>query len=235
MNDLVRYIKLRFEIQHLFPSGVTKGTNDSARAAQRLLKSVKFDFESIGNKMALLASSDMHDALRNTPPSVQQAFVDARFGWNTQNSVVNSPGGPPSPAAHPEYNRFVIDVLSQLSRDAHQFKWDTTARERAVFDFHRYVAKINFEGIPPVQGTLSETFTRGWEAFREGRDYAALNIDGAQAIDDVKSAFDIDTIDKGTGKNEGCCMNPMTRHAPNTGAWSILKHSRRPCDHAAAG
>lgn len=57
MTDGTRYINLRFEIQHLFPSEIGKA--DAAVDARRLLNSINFDLESRGNKMALLASPAM--------------------------------------------------------------------------------------------------------------------------------------------------------------------------------
>lgn len=63
MIDVFRYINLRFEIQHLFPTEVGSGIGDDARDARRLLASINFDLESKGNKLALLASPGMRDAL----------------------------------------------------------------------------------------------------------------------------------------------------------------------------
>ncbi|MEP2235269.1 hypothetical protein [Hyphomonas sp.] len=69
MIDIVRYIQLRFEIQHLFPTQVRTSVSDpNAVIANQFLADVGFNLESSGNKMALLASPDMRDALRNTPP-----------------------------------------------------------------------------------------------------------------------------------------------------------------------
>lgn len=136
MIDIVRYIQLRFEIQHLFPTQIRTNVSDpNAVIANQFLADVGFNLESSGNKMALLASPDMRDALRNTPPSVQQAFVDAGFNWNIQNSAVGSLGGPSTPDAHPNYNRFIIDTLAGLSNEADFAGWDTTARERAAQGF----------------------------------------------------------------------------------------------------
>ena len=95
MSDISRYVNLRFEIQHLFPSEIRSNTSDAnAVRANQFLVDVGFDLESRGNKMALLATPAMRDALLNAPEAVQQAFRDAGFGFNTQNSYRN-------PNAHP--------------------------------------------------------------------------------------------------------------------------------------
>lgn len=44
MSDLFRYINLRFEIQHLFPSEIRN--NPDAEDARRLLTSINFNLES---------------------------------------------------------------------------------------------------------------------------------------------------------------------------------------------
>lgn len=192
MTDGTRYINLRFEIQHLFPSEIGKA--DAAVDARRLLNSINFDLELRGNKMALLASPAMRDALRNAPESVQQAFTDAGFGWNTQKSLGN-------PNAHPEYNEFIIATLGALSNEADIADWDTTARERAVFDFHRYITQINFEGFPPVQGTSAQVFAEGWALFRGGKDYSDVSTYDESVIDAYKNSYDVTLIDQGTGDN----------------------------------
>ncbi|TIX51885.1 hypothetical protein [Alteraurantiacibacter aquimixticola] len=57
MSDTTRYINLRFEIQHLFPSEIRTSTADAnAIRANQLLVDIGFDLEARGNKMALLNS-----------------------------------------------------------------------------------------------------------------------------------------------------------------------------------
>jgi hypothetical protein len=70
---------------------------------------VRFSLESRGNKLALLARSNVRDAILNAPESVWQALANAGFGRNTQNSYR-------MPSAHPEYNRFNIEALNDNIR-----------------------------------------------------------------------------------------------------------------------
>ena len=76
--------------------------------------------------------------MRNTPPAVQRALIKAGFGWNTQNSEVNSPGGPARPnEVHPAYNAFTIKALNRLAIEAGENDWSQQAKERAGFDLLR--------------------------------------------------------------------------------------------------
>jgi hypothetical protein len=128
-----------FEIQHIFPSEIWSGTSQEAIAARALLQSLGFDAEARGNKIALLRNAATRDALLGGPPDILQAFKDAGFGLNLQNSLGN-------PNAHPGYNAFIIETLSNLSLRAENEGWDATAKQRAVFDLFDYVDGINKSG-----------------------------------------------------------------------------------------
>ena len=77
MSDTARELLLRFEIQHIFPSEIRTQDSVAADRARGLLASIGFNFESRCNKMALFSSPEMRDAMRNAPPAVQQALVNA--------------------------------------------------------------------------------------------------------------------------------------------------------------
>lgn len=200
MTDAARDLLLQWEIQHIFPRELAN--NPDAAAGRALLDSIGFNLESRGNKMALFSSEEMRDAMRNTPPAIQEALIKSGFGWNTQNSKVGSPGGPTRPdLVHPNYNAFAIEALNDLAVEAERADWDQQAKERAVFDLHRFMTRMNFDGVPPVQGTSQDIFRDAWDAFRNGRDYKNLSaIDRAQ-IDAFRSEYNATPIDDGVKGN----------------------------------
>ncbi|MGL5838596.1 MAG: hypothetical protein ACRCY3_08865, partial [Sphingorhabdus sp.] len=180
MSEDPRNRILGVEVQHIFVSEIAN--SDSAARGYALLQSINFNLESRSNKVALLARNNVRDAILNAPNAVQEVFIDAGFGWNTQNSFNN-------PNAHPEYNAFNIEALNELARDADAFGWDRQAKERAVFDLHRFMASINDSGFPPVQGSTQAAFDQAWAAWRGNRNYASLSAADAQAIDTYSSSF----------------------------------------------
>ena len=202
MSEEPRNRVLGIEIQHIFVSEISSQVSLAADNARRLLASINFNLESRGNKQALLARFNVRDAILNAPASIRQALVNAGFGLNTQNSFNN-------PNAHPEYSVFNIEALNRLSQQADEGNWTQDARQRAVFDLHRFMSSVNDSGFPPVQGTSKAQFDQAWAAWRqdsngEFRNYAALNAQDAQAIDSFISSFDATPIDvKADGTSTG--------------------------------
>jgi hypothetical protein len=109
MSEEPRNRVLGVEIQHIFVSEIAGEKTAAARVANAFLQSINFNLESRGNKLALLARSNVRDAILNAPESVRQALANAGFGRNTQNSYR-------MPDAHPEYNAFNIEALNDNIR-----------------------------------------------------------------------------------------------------------------------
>jgi len=89
------------------------------------------------------------------PEAVQNVLRNSDVGFNTHDS---RRGG------HPGYNEFVVDALNSLGSLAERRNWDATARERAVFDFLRFVYGNNADGFPPIYGTGKEVFLELWSS-----------------------------------------------------------------------
>ena len=77
MSNAARDLLLQWEIQHIFPSEIRTQDSPEAQKARDLLSDIGFNLESRGNKMALFSSEEMRDAMRNTPPAVQEALIKA--------------------------------------------------------------------------------------------------------------------------------------------------------------
>jgi len=181
-----------FEIQHIFPNELL--TNPEAAEGRAFLQSIDFDFEARGNKIALLRTAETRDALLDGPPDILQAFRDAGFGLNTQNSIGNLD-------AHPGYNAFIIDAMNNLASRAEVGDWDEKARERAIFDLFDYVDEINKTGSIDLMTSPKEAFLSGWQARSGGVDYGDLSEIRASALDAIHSAFDQTPIDEGSNFN----------------------------------
>jgi hypothetical protein len=154
---------LGYEIQHIFMEEILNGLTTEARDAKLLLAEIGFDIQSRGNKIALFRSRDTLDALKNTPSNIQDAFFDsAGFGKDIHDS--QAPGG-----NHPGYSKFVIDTLSdiyELSRGVH---WTPAAKERAVFDLHRFVTGLAEDGSIPLIGSSALNFKTAWLSTRNNQ------------------------------------------------------------------
>ena len=147
---------LNFEIQHIIPLQILKDKSGRLKPVLGFLSDVQFNFESKGNKIGLLIDENVRDAIRKAPDNLRSAFISAGFGWNTHKSQGNDGG-------HPGYNAFVIDVLTDFAERAVLEKWDPEVCERAFYDFHEFLYKINSEGNIPINGTSQQVFTAEWE------------------------------------------------------------------------
>ncbi|HZG09297.1 MAG TPA: hypothetical protein VEZ70_10005, partial [Allosphingosinicella sp.] len=196
-DDNARRRWLGYEVQHIFVQQIRNGTSDEAIAARTLLNSIGFNIESTGNKIALLRSVEMRDALLAGPASVRDALRAAGFGFNTHDSQPASGGV----GSHPEYREFNLAALAELNAQAVEGNWGREARERAVFDLHRFMTNFNADGSIPVYGTPVPTFERAWVAWRGNKDYANLSAAEAGAIDSYRGSFNATPIDDGTDNN----------------------------------
>ena len=201
-----------FEIQHLFPNAIISEDSVPAENARLLLSSIGFDVEWRGNKMPLLINPFTRDAILAAPEAVRQVFVKAGFGFNWHDSQTS--GG-----NHPGYNRFIIDTLGDTYDRANMEGWNDTAKERAVFDLHRFVKSINIDGQPPVVGSDFSSFDTAWDSYKQGLhgtpqpDYENLSTDAVSAIDGYSdsSNFNKNPVDVNSDANSQMRYEVVTK------------------------
>ena len=86
MTDDPRNRILGVETQHIFVSEIATRTGVAADNARRLLTSINFNLKSRGNKVILLARTNVRDAILNAPNAVQQVHVPADLRAETVTS-----------------------------------------------------------------------------------------------------------------------------------------------------
>ncbi len=177
------------ETQHMIPMAIK--TDPRALDGRLLLQGIGFDLEARANKKLLLVNPSTRDAILAAPQSVQNVFRKAGFGFNTHDSRQGN---------HAGYTEFSITALNQLALDANNKQWDNAARERAVFDFVRFMDYVNGDGHPPVYGTGEQGFLAAWNDFKSP-DYAKLDPDKFRAIDAFKAAADMTPVDAASNRN----------------------------------
>ncbi|MEM8750673.1 MAG: calcium-binding protein, partial [Pseudomonadota bacterium] len=167
------------EAQHMIPLQVL--SDDRVKDGRALLDSIGFNLEWRANKKLLFISDRTRDAILAAPEAVQAVFKNAGFGFNTHDSERGN---------HTGYNDFVVVALNDLSADAEDKNWDATTRERAVFDFLRFLDDVNTNGLPPVYGTDQGAFLVAWDDFKQ-LDYGKISDNFAvEAIDQFKNTAD---------------------------------------------
>jgi hypothetical protein len=194
MDKTESYFRGRYfglEVQHQIPLDIRN--NVDAEDARSILTSIGFNLEANANKKLVFINPAMRDAILAAPAAVQNVFRNSGIGFNIHDSKLGN---------HPGYSSFVLTALNQLGKDADAFGWNTTARERAVFDFLRFVDGITADGNPPIYGTAEADFTNQWNVHKQ-LDYSNIsdNTTAASDIDQFRANANLNVTDDGSQFN----------------------------------